>query len=56
MIFKIVELNNMQEQHLHFMTYEWGILPRVLHYTRLEKLARNKYYTFLGPFVIHEEN
>jgi len=27
-----------------------------LYYTRLERLARDKHYSLLGPFVSYEEN
>jgi hypothetical protein len=44
-------------QHLiFFVMYEWGVYAGVFHYTRLKKLAREKYYSFLGPFVSFKEN
>jgi hypothetical protein len=38
-----------------FVTYEWTQLARVLHYTRLERLARGKHFSLLGLLVIYEE-
>jgi hypothetical protein len=33
------------------VTYEWAHRVRVLHYTRLERLARDKHSSYLGLFV-----
>jgi hypothetical protein len=41
---------------LSFVTYKWAKLASVIHYTRLEMLALVKHSSFLGPFVIYEEN
>jgi hypothetical protein len=42
--------------HLFFVTYEWAQQARVLHFTRLERLVRDKYSISLGPFLSYEEN
>jgi hypothetical protein len=39
-----------------FVTYEWAQQVRVLHKTRLERLARDKDSSLLVPFVSYEEN
>jgi len=45
----------MYSRHLIlFLTYEWAQYARVLHYTRLEKLAEDKHYSLLGPFMSYE--
>jgi hypothetical protein len=36
--------------------YEWAQSARVLHYSRLERLAREKHLSLLGPFVSYKEN
>jgi hypothetical protein len=41
---------------IFFVTYHWTQQARVLHYTRLERLARDKHSSLLGPFVSYEEN
>ncbi len=38
------------------LIYEWGQCARVLHYTRLERLTRDKISNLLVPFVIYEAN
>ncbi len=43
-------------QHFNlYVTYEWAQQARKLHYTRLERVARDRYSRFLGPFVSYEE-
>jgi hypothetical protein len=43
-------------QHLiFFASYTWAN-NLVLHYTGLERLARDKHSSFLSPFVSYEEN
>ena len=48
------------EMYLHhfmsFVTYQWAQYFRELHYTMLERSAREKRSSFLGPFVSLEEN
>jgi hypothetical protein len=39
-----------------FITCKWAQSARVLHYTRLEKLARDKHSSLVDPFVSNEEN
>jgi hypothetical protein len=39
-----------------FLTYEWTQKARVLHNTRLERLASNKHSSILGQHVSCEEN
>ncbi len=39
-----------------FETYEWATQARALHYTRLERLARDKHSSLLGLFLINENN
>jgi len=39
-----------------FVTYEWAQYARVLHYTRLEELVRNKHSSLWVPFISYEEN
>ncbi len=44
-------------QHfIFFITCHWTKLARVLHYTRLERLAWDKHSSLLGPLVSYEEN
>jgi hypothetical protein len=44
------------QQFIVFVTYEWPPKARALHNTRLERLARDKKSSLLGPFVSYEEN
>jgi len=37
-------------------TYQWAQYAKVLDYNRLERLARIKISSLLGPLVIYEEN
>jgi hypothetical protein len=39
-----------------FVTYEWSQYARVLHYTKMEMLLRDKYSNLLGPFIRYAEN
>jgi hypothetical protein len=39
-----------------FVTYEWIKEARVLQYTTLERLAREKRSSLFGPFVRYREN
>ncbi len=39
-----------------FVPYEWELWARVLHYTNLERSAKNKHSSLLGQLVSHEEN
>ncbi len=49
--------NGSYSQHfIFFVTCEWVQQARVLQYTRLERLARDKHSSLLGPFVSYEEN
>jgi hypothetical protein len=44
-------------QHFIFIvTYEWAQWVRVLHYTRLKRLAKDKLSSLLDPFVSYKEN
>ncbi len=36
--------------------YEWAKYARVLHYTRMESLARDKHSSLLGPLLSYEGN
>ncbi len=38
-----------------FITYEWAQQAGVLHYTRLEMLARDKHSSLFGPFISYIE-
>jgi hypothetical protein len=41
---------------LHFLhNLQMGAMSRVLHYTWLKRLARDKHSSLLGPFVSYEE-
>ncbi len=41
---------------LHFLCYyKWAQYARVLHYARLEKLAREKHSSLFCPVVSYEE-
>ncbi len=41
----------------HFLlTHEWAQKAMALHNTRLEKIARDKHFSFLGPFVSYKGN
>jgi hypothetical protein len=44
------------ENFIFFVTYDWAQQALVLHYTGLERLARDKHFKLLGPFVSYEEN
>ncbi len=46
----------MQQHFIFFIIYKWAQKAGVLHYTSLERLARVKYSSLLGPFVSYEEN
>jgi hypothetical protein len=39
-----------------FVTYKWTLYARVLHYGRLQRRARDKQSSLVGPFVSYEEN
>jgi hypothetical protein len=41
---------------IFFVTYEWVQQPGVLHHTKLERLAMDKYSSLLNPFLSYEEN
>ncbi len=44
-------------QHFFFFAiYKWPEQDRVLHYTRRERLVRDKHSSLLAPFVSYEEN
>ncbi len=36
---------------IFFLTHEWAPKVRLFHYSRLEKLGRDKYSSLLGLFV-----
>ncbi len=38
------------QQFIFFVTYEWNQEARVLHYTRLERLASDKNFSLVDPF------
>jgi hypothetical protein len=39
-------------QHFIFFTaYEWALKARVLHYNRLERIAKDKHSSLFGPFI-----
>ncbi len=40
---------------IFFITYEWAQKDRVSHYIRLERHARGKHYSLLGPLVSYKE-
>jgi hypothetical protein len=61
------EVSPYSQNNLFFATYEWAQYIRELHYTRLEKLARDKHFRFerlskdkhsvsLVPFASYEED
>jgi hypothetical protein len=39
-----------------FVTNKWAQIAKVLHYTRLERLARGKQFNLLDSFVSYEKN
>jgi len=43
------------QQFIFFIPFEWVKQARVLHYNRLEKLARDKCSSLFGPFVSYED-
>ncbi len=45
-----------QSNLIFFMTYKWTQYAGVLHYSRVERLARDKHSNLLAPFVNYEEN
>jgi len=58
-ILSVVKLNVVAPYSQHFtsfVNYEWAQEARVLNYTWLERLDRDKYSSLLGPFVSSEEN
>jgi hypothetical protein len=42
--------------HFFFVTSEWAQKARVLHFTWLERLTKDKNPRLLGPFIHYEEN
>jgi hypothetical protein len=40
--------------HIFFVTYQWAQEARVLQYTRLERQAKGKHSSLLGPIVSYE--
>ncbi len=52
-----IQLHGLNSQHFIFsVTYECVQEIRMLHYIRLEGVAKDKHVSLLGPFVICEEN
>jgi hypothetical protein len=44
-------------QHfIFYATFQWAQKGRPLHYTRLERLARDQHSILLDPFVSYKEN
>jgi hypothetical protein len=41
---------------IFFVTYKWATLVGVLYYTSAERFARDRHFSWLGPFVSYEEN
>jgi len=41
---------------IFFLTDEWAQKARVLHYTKLERVSRDKDSCLLSPFARYEEN
>ncbi len=52
---KLGLLGPYSQQLIFFVSYTWAN-NLVLHYAGLERLARDKHYSFLSPFVSYEEN
>jgi hypothetical protein len=50
------DLGPYSQHFIFFITYEWAQQARMLDYTWLEKLARDKHYSFLGLFISCNEN
>ncbi len=44
------------QQFIFFITFKWAQKARVLHYTRLERLVKEKCSTLLKQFIIYKEN
>jgi hypothetical protein len=44
------------QRFIFFITYEWYQYARVLNYTKLERLASDKHFSLLGPFISYKEN
>ncbi len=42
-------------QDIFFVTYKWAKESRMVHYTRLERLAKNKCSNLLGQYVSYKE-
>ncbi len=42
--------------HIFIVTFEWAQEATVLQYTRLERRARDKHSSLLGPIVSYEED
>ncbi len=54
---EVVWIQLIPSQHfIFFLNYELAQYVRVLHYTRPEKLDKDKHSCLLGPFVSYEEN
>jgi hypothetical protein len=59
--FKVVQglrsgIQGPYSQHFTILvTYKWVQFAKVLHYNRMEKLARDKHSSLLGPFVSYKE-
>jgi hypothetical protein len=51
---KIKEMGPYSQSFIFVITYEWPN-KQVLNYTSLEKLARDKYSGFLGPFIRYKK-
>ncbi len=41
---------------IFFVAYQWAQKARVLDYTSLESIVKEKHSSFLGPFTSYEEN
>ncbi len=47
---------SISQNFIFFITYVWAKWARVLHYSRLEKLIRDKHSMLLNPIISYEEN
>jgi hypothetical protein len=51
-----MSLELFSQHSIFFLTYELAKYARVLNYTELERLTRDKHTSLLGPFLSYKDN
>jgi hypothetical protein len=53
-VFWIRSLLSYSQHFIFFVTYDWDHLARELHYTKLKRIARDKHFSLLNPFLAYK--